>query len=83
MKKLLLLSCILVSMIVASSCATTYTRDKEKVITAYMESKNLKYYIRPGKMIAEHANVDAYVMIDFSYQMNKRAYVPILLVIIV
>ena len=42
MKKLLLLSCILVSVIVASSCATTYTRDKEKVITAYMESKNLK-----------------------------------------
>ena len=71
MKKLILLSCIIVSVIAASSCATAaYTRDKEKVITAYMESKNLKYY-----MIAEHANIDAYVMIDFSYQMNKRAYV--------
>jgi len=76
MKKLILLSCIIVSVIAASSCATAaYTRDKEKVLTAYMESKNLKYYIRPGKMIAEHANADAYVMIDFSYQMNKRAYV--------
>ncbi|WP_442720565.1 hypothetical protein [Treponema sp.] len=40
-----------------------------------MESKNLKYYIRPGKMTAEHTNVDAYIMIDFSYQMNKRVYV--------
>ena len=75
MKKLGLFFCVIVSVGVASSCASTYTRNNEKVITAYMESKNLKYYIRPGKMIAEHANVDAYVMIDFSYQMNKRAYV--------
>ena len=75
MKKLILLSCIVVSVIAVSSCATTYTRNKEKVITAYMQSKNLKYYIRPGKMTAEHTSVDAYIMIDFSYQMNKRIYV--------
>ncbi len=75
MKKLGLFFCVIVSVGVASSCASTYTRNNEKVITAYMESKNLKYYIRPGKMIAEHANADAYIMIDFSYQMNKRAYV--------
>lgn len=76
MKKLILLFCILVSIIISSSCATaTHVRDKEKVITAYMESKNLKYYIRPGKMSAEDAKLTAYVMIDFSYQMNKRTYV--------
>lgn len=75
MKKLILLFCILVSMTISSSCATTYVRDKEKVLTAYMESKNLKYYIRPGKMSAEDAKLTAYVMIDFSYQMKKRAYV--------
>ena len=74
MKKLILLFCI-ITVILSSSCVTAYTRDKEKVLTAYMESKNLKYYIRPGKMIAEQANVDAYIMIDFSYQMNKRVYV--------
>ena len=75
MKKLVFLLCMIVSVILASSCATTYTRDKEKVLTAYMESKNLKYYIRPGKMTATDAKVDAYIMIDFSYQMNKRVYV--------
>ena len=74
MKKLILLFCI-ITVILSTSCVTAYTRDKEKVLTAYMESKNLKYYIRPGKMIAEQANVDAYIMIDFSYQMNKRVYV--------
>ena len=37
--------------------------------------KYLKYYIRPGKMSAQTENADEYVMIDFSYQMDKRAYV--------
>ena len=75
MKKLILSFCVIVSVIVASSCATTYGRDKEKVLTAYMESKHLKYYIRPGKMSAEGSDSGSYVMIDFSYQMDKRNYV--------
>lgn len=74
-KSILLFFCIIISVIAVSSCTTTYGRDKEKVITAYMESKNLKYYIRPGKMTVEDTNIDAYVMLDFSYQMKQRIYV--------
>ena len=75
MKKLFLLFCAVVSVVVSSACVTGPARDKEKVLTAYMESKYLKYYIRPGKMSAQTENADEYVMIDFSYQMDKRAYV--------
>ena len=75
MKKLVLLFGMIISVLLSSSCVTSYARDKEKVLTAYMESKYLKYYIRPGRMDAENKGADAHVMIDFSYQMNKRAYV--------
>ena len=75
MKKIVLLLCIIVTAILSSSCASTHTRDNAKVLTAYMESKYLKYYIRPGKMSAKDVNGVEYIMIDFSYQMDKRVYV--------
>lgn len=59
------------------SCVTG-PAGKEKVMTAYMQSGNLKYYIRPGKMLPENfkdTKSKDYVMIDFSYQMEKRKYV--------
>ena len=73
MKKYFFIYCIAVT-ILCSACATCPS-NKEKVITAYMPSKYLKYYIRPGKMAYEAPMADTYVMIDFSYQMDKRAYV--------
>ena len=59
-----------------SSCISTLPSGKEKVITAYMESGNMKYYIRPEKMVlkGEKAN-SSHVMADFTYQMKQREYV--------
>lgn len=55
---------------------STIPLGKEKVITAYMESGNMKYYIRPEKMVlkGEKAN-SSHVMADFTYQMKQREYV--------
>jgi len=55
---------------------STIPLGKEKVITAYMESGNRKYYIRPEKMVlkGEKAN-SSHVMADFTYQMKQREYV--------
>ena len=65
----------LVSALLFTGCVTAPS-GKEKVMTAYMQSGTLKYYIRPGKMAAENAKTDkAYIMIDFTYQMEKRNYV--------
>ena len=75
MKKCCFIFCVAASFLLCSSCATYLSSNKEKVITAYMPSKYLKYYIRPGKMAYEAPMADTYVMIDFSYQMDKRAYV--------
>lgn len=65
----------LVSALLFTGCVTAPS-GKEKVMTAYMQSGTLKYYIRPGKMAAENTKTDkAYIMIDFTYQMEKRNYV--------
>ena len=65
----------LVSALLFTGCVTAPS-GKEKVMTAYMQSGTLKYYIRPGKMAAENAKTDkAHIMIDFTYQMEKRNYV--------
>ena len=55
---------------------STIPLGKEKVITAYMEAGNMKYYIRPEKMVlkGEKAN-SSHVMADFTYQMKQREYV--------
>lgn len=55
---------------------STIPLGKEKVITTYMESGNMKYYIRPEKMVlkGEKAN-SSHVMADFTYQMKQREYV--------
>lgn len=65
---------LLIAVCFCSACAVIPS-GKEKVMTAYMSSKHLKYYIRPGKMSAEGSDSGSYVMIDFSYQMDKRNYV--------
>ncbi|UTC76469.1 hypothetical protein E4O03_12540 [Treponema sp. OMZ 792] len=58
-----------------SSCLTGPS-GKEKVITAYMESGNIKYYIRPGKMVLQNEkDTSSHVMADFTYQMRQREYV--------
>ena len=75
MKKCCFIFCVAASFLLCSSCATYLSSNKEKVITAYMPSKYLKYYIRPGKMAAEESGSKSYLMIDFSYQMDKRNYV--------
>ena len=47
-----------------------------KVITNFMPSGNLQYYIRPGKMISSDFKTDkAFVLIDFTYQKSNRDYV--------
>lgn len=58
-----------------SSCITVPS-GKEKVITAYMESGNIKYYIRPAKMILkDKKDNSSHIMADFTYQMKQRKYV--------
>ena len=47
----------------------------EKVITTFMPSGNLQYYIRPGKLISTEAKDKSFVMIDFTYQKQNRSYV--------
>lgn len=55
---------------------STAAPEKEKVITAYMQSGNMKYYIRPSKMEPnEKTNSPNYVVADFTYQMKRREYV--------
>lgn len=66
----------LVSLFVGCASFSSPTLCKENVITAYMQSGNLKYYVRPSKMLSEDYKSDkAYLMVDFTYQMEKRAYV--------
>jgi len=74
MKNRFFFLCMAVSCLLYSACMTNPS-NKEKVMTAYMPSKYLKYYIRPGKMKPEDSSGKIYVMIDFSYQMDKRNYV--------
>lgn len=75
MKKYLLTAAALFSLAVLLGCATGNS-GKTKVVTAYMPSGNLKYYIRPGKMVREKTASDkAHVLIDFTYQMEKRVFV--------
>ena len=58
------------------SCITLPgTTGKEKVITTFMSSGNLQYYIRPGKLISTEAKDKSFVMIDFTYQKQNRSYV--------
>lgn len=48
----------------------------EKVLTNFMPSGNLQYYIRPGKMISSGFKTDkAFVLLDFTYQKSNRDYV--------
>ncbi|UTD13930.1 hypothetical protein HO345_11410 [Treponema denticola] len=55
---------------------STLPSGKEKVITAYMESGNMKYYIRPEKMVLKgEKDSSSHVMADFTYQMKQREYV--------
>ncbi|UTD11456.1 hypothetical protein HYB91_12185 [Treponema sp. B152] len=55
---------------------STLPSGKEKVITAYMESGNMKYYIRPEKMVLKgEKDTSSHVMADFTYQMKQREYV--------
>ena len=55
---------------------STIPLGKEKVITAYMESGNMKYYIRPEKMVLKgEKDTSSHVMADFTYQMKQREYV--------
>ena len=75
MKKYCFMFCVAASFLLCSACVTGLSSNKDKVITAYMPSKYLKYYIRPGKMTAEESGSKSYLMIDFSYQMDKRNYV--------
>lgn len=76
MKKVFFALCAFLNLLLIS--CTTAPAGKEKVMTAYMQSGNLKYYIRPGKMLPENfkdTKSKDYVMIDFSYQKRKREYV--------
>ncbi|UTC62696.1 hypothetical protein E4O05_02005 [Treponema sp. OMZ 787] len=67
---------ILIPFLMLFSSCLTGPSGKEKVITAYMESGNMKYYIRPAKMILnDEKDTSSSVMADFTYQMRKRDYV--------
>ena len=69
---------LLVFALLLASCASApySSLGKSNVITAYTESGSLKYYVRPFKMLSENYKADkAYLMIDFTYQMQKRDYV--------
>ncbi|WP_255811213.1 hypothetical protein [Treponema denticola] len=58
-----------------SSCVTA-SSGKDKVITAYMDSGTIKYYIRPGKMVLQNEkDTSSHIMADFTYQMRQREYV--------
>lgn len=63
--------------ILCSSCAgVNFFSGDEKVFISPMPSGNLKYYIRPGKMISENFKNDkAFILIDFTYQKLNRDYV--------
>lgn len=77
---------VLISFLFLFSSCVTAPSGKEKVITAYMESGNMKYYIRPGKMVLKNEKdisshhmarhmMTGHVMADFTYQMRQREYV--------
>lgn len=57
------------------SCASNLPIQKTPVLTAYMANSNLKYYIRPTRLESENYKSDnAYIMLDFTYQMKEREY---------
>ncbi len=56
------------------SC-TTYPSGNIGVITAFMETGNTKYYIRPALMTADREESLASVKIDFTYQKVNADYV--------
>ncbi|MGI5172671.1 hypothetical protein H0R92_03590 [Treponema sp. OMZ 840] len=60
-----------------SACAgMSFFSDSEKVLTTYMPSGNLQYYLRPAKMLsAEFKSDDAFITADFTYQKSNRTYV--------
>ena len=59
-----------------SGCMTApYASGKEKVITAYVSSGYLQYYLRPAKMVCTDKDDKAFVLIDFTYQKDGRSYV--------
>lgn len=67
---------ILITFLFLFSSCVTAPSGRAKVITAYMESGNIKYYIRPAKMILKDAkDTSSSVMADFTYQMKQRDYV--------
>ena len=74
MKRVYLLSLVL---LLAGCASVPYgTLGKGGVITAYTKSGNLKYYVRPSKMLSTDYQTDkAYLMVDFTYQMQNRIYV--------
>ncbi len=58
------------------SCASSSGEKFAGVMTSVIGTGNLKYYIRPSKMLSENYSEDkAYLMIDFSYQMKNADYV--------
>jgi len=52
-----------------------YASGNEKVIVTYASSGYLQYYLRPVKMICTVKDDKAFVLIDFTYQKDGRAYV--------
>ena len=77
MRKYFCALCLSFCFLFVGCVSTSYnTLGKNDVITAYMQTGNIKYYMRPSKMTSENYKVDkSYLMIDFTYQMEKRAYV--------
>ncbi len=59
-----------------SGCMTPpYASGNEKVIVTYASSGYLQYYLRPAKMVCTDKDDKAFVLIDFTYQKDGRAYV--------